>query len=189
MKKYLLLAAAVLFAISCTPSVNPDHEKNPDTEQEGNDPSDQNGNENGNQGDNGGQGDSGSQEGWDGKTFIDRSGEWTTAFVDKGGWWAYEITSCTAKYHLIKYIMEGEDFLGASEAVRKSPIDIAESYKYWCVNVDESYLLNAMTTTLPDMVELAWPDGYGHAHGYVFGFDENKQFTGEYVHLESEKVF
>lgn len=46
-----------------------------------------------------------------------------------------------------------------------------------------------MTDQLPSSVEPLWPEGGGRAHGYVFGFNEKKKFTGEYVHLASEKVF
>lgn len=127
---------------------------------------------------------------WDGKTFIDRSAQWKTAFVDHGTYWTYEIENCSAAYHLIKYIMEDEDFLGAGESVRKSPVDIKAAYEYFCVNVDyDPYLVNAMTDRLPDAVELWLQTGYGHAQGYVFGFDKDKKFTGEYVHLTSEKKF
>ena len=127
---------------------------------------------------------------WDGKTFYDRSAQWKTAFVNHGTYWAYEIENCSAAYHLIKYIMEDEDFLGASEAVRKSPVDIKAAYEYFCVNVDyDPYLVNAMTDRLPDAVELWLQTGYGYAQGYVFGFDKDKKFTGEYVHLTSETKF
>lgn len=126
---------------------------------------------------------------WDGKTFIDRTSEWETAFVDYGSYWLYEIHTCTTPYYHIKYIMEDEDFLGASEAVRKSPVDIKAAYEYFCVNVDESFLLNALKSSLPGREELVWPEGYGHAQGYVFGFNEDKKFTGEYAHITSEHVF
>lgn len=126
---------------------------------------------------------------WDGKTFIDRTSEWETAFVDYGSYWLYEIHTCTTPYYHIKYIMEDEDFLGASEAVRKSPVDIKAAYEYFCVNVDESFLLNALKSSLPGKEELVWPEGYGHAQGYVFGFNEDKKFTGEYAHITSEHVF
>lgn len=127
---------------------------------------------------------------WDGKTFYDRSAQWKTAFVNHGTYWTYEIENCSAAYHLIKYIMEDEDFLGASEAVRKSPVDIKAAYEYFCVNVDyDPYLVNAMTDRLPDAVELWLQTGYGYAQGYVFGFDKDKKFTGEYVHLTSETKF
>ncbi len=128
-------------------------------------------------------------EGWDGETFIDRSADWAMAYTDHGGWWSFDINSCTAKYHLIKYIMEGEDFMGAPEDIRYEPVNIRHAYEYFCVNVDESYLVNAVSNKIPDMVELLWPENYGRAQGYVFGFDENKKFTGEYAHLTSEHVF
>lgn len=126
---------------------------------------------------------------WDGKTFTDRTADWETAFVDYGSYWLWEVHTITTPYYHVKYIMEDEDFLGASEAVRKSPIDIKAAYEYFCVNVDESFLMNALKSTVPGWEELVWPEGYGHAQGYVFGFDKDKKFTGEYAHVTSEHVF
>lgn len=125
---------------------------------------------------------------WDGKTFIDRSAEWEVAFVDKGGWWAFEITTCTAPYHLIKYAQEGDDWF-MPYSICHEPIDIAEAYRFFCVNVDESYLVDAVSTQLPDLEELVWPEGNGVAHGYVFGFTQDKKFTGEYAYLKSANAF
>lgn len=125
---------------------------------------------------------------WDGKTFIDRSAEWATAFVDKGGWWAFEITSCTAAYHLIKYAQEGDDWFIPS-SVCHAPVSIEDAYTFFCVNVDESYLVEAVSDQLPDLEELVWPTGNGVAHGYVFGFNKDKKFTGEYAYLQSEQSF
>ena len=125
---------------------------------------------------------------WDGKTFIDRSAEWATAFVDKGGWWAFEITSCTAAYHLIKYAQEGDDWF-IPGSVCHAPVSIADAYTFFCVNVDESYLVEAVSNQIPDMEELVWPTGNGVAHGYVFGFNKDKKFTGEYAYLQSEQSF
>ena len=126
---------------------------------------------------------------WDGETFVDRTADWECAFVDYGTYWLWEVHTTTADYVLVKYIMEDEDFMGAPESIRKSPVDIKAAYQYYCVNVDESYLVNAVTNVLPASDELLWPGGYGHAQGYVFGFDKNKKFTGEYAHVTSEHVF
>jgi len=126
---------------------------------------------------------------WDGVTFVDRTADWDCSFVDYGSYWLWEIRSITTPYYHIKYIMEDEDFMGASEAVRKDPIDIKAAYEYFCVNVDEEYLLAALKSTVPGWEELWLQEGYGHAQGYVFGFNKDKKFTGEYAHVTSEKVF
>lgn len=204
MKKTFVFVVAALFAIAgCKPTLNPDHGKEPEeqgNEQQGNENqgnenqgNEQQGNEGqGNEGQgNEGQGNTGNdnQEGWDGKTFVDKSADWGVEFENHGNWWSFNVKTCTAPYHLIKYIMEGEDFMGAPESMRYSPVDIEVAYTYFCVNVDESYLVNAVSSALPDMEELLWPTGYGKAQGYVFGFDKDKKFTGEYAHLESEHVF
>ena len=129
-------------------------------------------------------------EEWDGETFVDRTNDWECVFVDYGSYWLWEVHSITTPYYHIKYIMEGEDFMGASEAVRISPVDIKAAYEYFCVNVDyEEFLVKALKDSVPGWEELVWPEGYGHAQGYVFGFDENKKFTGEYAHVTSEHVF
>lgn len=120
---------------------------------------------------------------WDGKTFVDRSAEWGLAFTDKGGWWAFELLSCTAPYHLIKYAQEGDDWIPYS--VCHDPIDIARAYQFFCVDVDDSYLQGAVVSTIPDLEELLWPEGNGVATGYVFGFNDKKKFTGEYAILKS----
>lgn len=122
---------------------------------------------------------------WDGKTFVDRSADWSLAFTDKGGWWAFELLTCTAPYHLIKYAQEGDDWFMPS-TICHSPVDVARAYQYFCVDVDDSYLKEAVVSTLPDMEELVWPTGNGVATGYVFGFNEKKKFTGEYAILQSQ---
>lgn len=128
--------------------------------------------------------DSSSDE-WDGKTFIDRSAEWSLAFTDKGSYWAFELLTCTAPYHLIKYAQEGDDYF-IPWSVCHDPIDIARAYQFFCVDVDADYLQGAVVSTLPDSEELVWPEGYGVATGYVFGFNEKKKFTGEYATLKSK---
>ena len=128
--------------------------------------------------------DSSSDE-WDGKTFTDRSAEWSLAFTDKGGWWAFELLSCTAPYHLIKYAQEGDDWFMPS-AICHDPVDIARAYQYFCVDVDDDYLQTAVVSTLPDLQELVWPEGNGVAFGYAFGFNAKKKFTGEYAILKSK---
>lgn len=124
-------------------------------------------------------------DGWDGKTFVNRSSEWSLAFTDKGSYWAFELLTCTAPYHLIKYAQEGDDYFIPS-SVCHDPIDIARAYQFFCVDVDADYLQGAVVSTLPDSEELVWPEGYGVATGYVFGFDSNKKFTGEYAILKSQ---
>lgn len=126
-----------------------------------------------------------SSDEWDGKTFVDRSADWSLAFTDKGGWWAFELLTCTAPYHLIKYAQEGDDWFMPS-TICHSPVDVARAYQYFCVDVDDSYLKEAVVSTLPDMEELVWPTGNGVATGYVFGFNEKKKFTGEYAILQSQ---
>lgn len=122
---------------------------------------------------------------WDGETFIDRSSEWSLAFTDKGGWWAFELLTCTTPYHLIKYAQEGDDWF-MPYSICHDPVDIARAYQYFCVDVDDSYLQGAITATLPDMVELVWPTDNGVATGYAFGFNSKKKFTGEYAILKSK---
>ena len=122
---------------------------------------------------------------WDGETFIDRSSEWSLAFTDKGGWWAFELLTCTAPYHLIKYAQEGDDWF-MPYSICHDPVDIARAYQYFCVDVDDSYLQGAVKATLPDLEELVWPDGNGVATGYAFGFNSKKKFTGEYAILKSQ---
>ena len=124
-------------------------------------------------------------DGWDGKTFVNRSSEWSLAFTDKGGWWAFELLTCTAPYHLIKYAQEGDDWFMPS-TICHDPVDIARAYQYFCVDVDDSYLQEAIVATLPDLEELVWPDGNGVATGYVFGFNNKKEFTGDYAILKSQ---
>ena len=137
---------------------------------------------------------------WDGKTFTDRTAEWESKFQelnykDVGGdydamGWFYSLISCTTPYFFITYICENEDMWGtAPVSIRQDPINIADAYNYYCVDVDDSYLMSMLFSTLPYHKELIWPDGEGYAHGYVFGFDKNKKFTGEYAHVKSDKQF
>lgn len=130
---------------------------------------------------------------WDGKTFIDRTAEWQAEFKEYPGannstYWTFEIATCTTKYHLVKFVCEGEDYYAPSD-ICHSPVNIASAYNFFCVDVDESYLMNALQTRLPDWDEIAWVTGMGHAQGYAFGFNEDKKFTGEYAHITSEHVF
>ena len=130
---------------------------------------------------------------WDGKTFIDRTAEWQAEFKEYPGannstYWTFEIATCTTKYHLVKFVCEGEDYYAPSD-ICHSPVNIASAYNFFCVDVDESYLMNALQTRLPDWEEIAWVTGMGHAQGYAFGFNKDKKFTGEYAHITSEHVF
>lgn len=131
----------------------------------------------------------GSSDEWDGVTFVDRTAEWGAEFVDKGGWWAFQITSCTSKYHLLKYAQEGDDWFMPSD-ICHDPVSIQRAYQFFCVDVDyEEYLVGALKQELPDFEELVWPTGNGYAHGYAFGFNDKKQFTGEYAYLRSAEAF
>lgn len=131
--------------------------------------------------------------GWDGKTFTDRTAEWQAEFKEYEGannstYWTFEIAKCTTKYHLVKFVCEGEDYY-APYNICHAPVDIASAYNFFCVDVDEDYLMNALQTRLPDWDEIAWVTGMGHAQGYAFGFDDNKKFTGEYAYVMSEHEF